>query len=88
MNQTNLKKILKDNVSFGLLALGVYNIIIFGRYFKSGRDISVIPPKMELLLKDILIVVIVTAITMIIDIIIRRLRKNKHTDTAADQEDE
>ena len=86
MNKVDFKKILKDNVSFGLIALGVYNIILFVRYINSGRDISVIPPKINLVLADILIVVITTIITMIIDSIIRMLRKNKSTDSSGPEE--
>lgn len=86
MSTINFKKILKDNVSFGLIALGVYNIILFVRYINSGRDISVIPAKINLVVADILVVVITTVITIIIDWIIRMLCKNKPTDSSGSEE--
>lgn len=81
MDRKELKKILGGSFSFGLVALGAYNVYWFMYYFMHGRDISVIPPKMQLFLADIAVVAVVTIIVMLLEIISRRLRRNRQTDS-------
>lgn len=80
MDRKELKKILGGSFSFGLVALGAYNVYWFVYYFMHGRDISVIPPKMHLFLADIAVVAVATVIVMLLEIISRRLRRSKQTD--------
>lgn len=81
MNRKELKKILGGSFSFGLVALGTYNVYWFVYYFMHGRDISVIPPKMQLFLADIAVMAVTAVIVMLLEIISRRLRRNKQTDS-------
>lgn len=80
MDRKELKKILGGSFSFGLIVLGVYNVFWFVYYFMHGRDISVIPPKMQLFLADIAVVAVATIIAMLLEIISRKLRRSKQTD--------
>lgn len=81
MDRKELKKILGGSFSFGLIALGSYNLYWFVYYFMHDRDISVIPPKMHLFLADIAVVVVAAVIVMLLEIISRKLRRNKQTDS-------
>lgn len=80
MDRKEFKKIFGGSFSFGLVALGAYNVYWFVYYFMHGRDISVIPPKMQLLLADISVVAVTTVIVMLLEIISRKLRRNRQTD--------
>lgn len=81
MDRKEFKKILGGSISSGLVALGAYNLYWFVYYFMHGRDISVIPPKMQLLLADIFVVVVTAVIVMLLDIISRKLHRNRQTDS-------
>lgn len=80
MDRKELKKILGGSFCFGLVALGAYNVYWFVYYFMHDRDISVIPPKMQLFLADIAVMAVTTVIVMLLEIISRRLRRNRQTD--------
>lgn len=80
MDRKEFKTIFGGSLSFGLVALGAYNVYWFVYYFMHDRDISVIPPKMQLFLGDIAVVAVATVIVMLLEIISRRLRRNKQTD--------
>ena len=58
-----------------------YNLYWFVYYFMHGRDISVIPPKMQLLMADITVFAVTAFIVMLLDIISRKLRRNRQTDS-------
>lgn len=77
MNRKELIKLLKESLSFGLVSLGIFNILLLVRYFKQGMDRSLIPPNITLFLLDAAIFVTATVIIMTVELVISKLRKNK-----------
>lgn len=72
MDRKEFKKILGGSFSFGLVALGAYNLYWFVYYFMHGRDISIIPPKMQLLIVDIAVLVLITVTVMLFEVILSK----------------
>lgn len=85
MEIKGFKKILGESFSLGLIGLGVYNLYWFVYYFMHGREISVIPPKMHLLIVDIAVLVVTTVIVMLLEVISRKLRRKKSDDSNASE---
>lgn len=85
MEIKGFKKILGGSFSLGLIGLGVYNMYWFVYYFMHGWDISVIPPKMHLLIVDIAVLVVTTVIVMLLEVISRKLRRKKSDDSNASE---
>lgn len=81
MDRKEFNKILDGGIWSGLVALGVYNVYWFVYYFMHGRDISVLPSKTRLFLADIDVFVTTAIVVIILEIISRRLRRNKRTDS-------
>lgn len=78
MKKKGFMKKLKETYGYGLVALGVYNVILLISYFKNGRDISVLPPKAEMFLTDIVLVAVTVLIVMLLD--------SRHPDSSGSEE--
>lgn len=86
MDKKELIKIVKEGVSFGLAALGIYNILLLVRYFKGGMDRSLIPLNTKLFLTDIAVVVLTALVVMLVELVSRKLNKNKLSDSSGTNE--
>lgn len=63
--KSKFNNIFANGFSLGLIIMGAYNVYWFVRYFMNGRDISIIPPKEDLFLTDICILLVVTGLVII-----------------------
>ena len=79
-------KNVKEHFICSLIYLGLYNVYLLLMYFKNGRDMSVLPPKTVIFLTDIILVVVMTIISMLIDFLIIKLRKNERSDSSGSDE--
>lgn len=80
MDKKEFKKILGVSFSFGLVALGLYNLYWFVCYFRHGRDTSVIPPNTHLFYSDLAVMAVTIAIITVLELAARMLRRKKHDD--------
>lgn len=89
MNKKEFIKWLKEGFYFVVVGIGFYNVILLLDYFKSGRDISVIPSKKVLFLFDLRLLFIGMIVVTLIDLIFIFCyrRKNKRTDSSSGSEE-
>lgn len=85
MEIKGFKKILGGSFSLGLIGLGEYNMYWFVYYFMHGRDISVIPPKMQLFIADIGVLAVIAITAMLFGVISRKLRGKKPDDSSGSE---
>ena len=87
MNKEEIIKVLKESCLVGVLTLGFYNVFILIRYFKKGRDRSVISGDPKLYLTDLAVFVAAFALMFFIELISCKLRKNKRSDSISGSEE-
>lgn len=80
-------KVLKESFGCAILALGVYNVLILIRYFKNGRDRSIISGDLKLYLSDLVVFAATFVLILFIELIRRKLRKNKRSDSISGSEE-
>ena len=80
-------KVLKESFGCAIVALGVYNVLILIRYFKNGRDRSIISGDPKLYLSDLVVFAVTFVLILFIELIRRKLRKNKHSDSISGSEE-
>ncbi len=85
MEIRGIRKILGGSFSLGLMGLGVYNLYWFVYYFMHGREISVIPSKMQLLIVDIAVLAVITVTATLFGVISRKLRRKKPDDSSGSE---
>lgn len=86
MSKKDYVKILKESLGFGIAALGIYNILLLVRYFKDGMDRGQLPVNKDLFLTDIAIFAVTASAVMLVELISRKLHKNRRPDSSETSE--
>lgn len=87
MSKEEIIKALKVSCLVGILTLGFYNVLILLRYFKNGRDRSIISGDPKLYLTDLAVFVATFIVIMAVELISCKLRKNKRSDSSSGSEE-
>ena len=86
MNREENVKVLKESLGCAVVALGVYNVLILIRYFKNGRDKSIISGDLKLYLSDLAVFAATFVLILFIELIRRKLHKNRRSDSSGGSE--
>lgn len=86
MSREENLKVLKESLGCAVVALGVYNVLILVRYFKNGRDRSIISGDPKLYLTDFAVFAVTFIVIMAVGMISRKLSKNKRPDSSGTSE--
>lgn len=86
MSREESIKVLKESLGCAVVALGVYNVLILLRYFKNGRDRSIISGDPKLYLTDLAVFAATFIVIMAVELISRKLCKNKRSDSSGSEE--
>ena len=87
MNKEEIIKVLKESCLVGILTLGFYNVLILLRYFKNGRDRSIISGDPKLYLTDLSVFAAAFVLMFFIELISCKLRKDKRFDSSSGSEE-
>lgn len=87
MNKEERIKALKESCLVGILTLGFYNVLILIRYFKNGRDKSIISGDPKLYLTDLAVFAAAFVLMFFIELIGCKVRKNKRSDSISGSEE-